>query len=68
MLSGAIEPDPVYSVFALPAAGMVLAQIGVLSVRRWSGRITPDYSGWGPRHIPGDLRLRLMFVLLLAAA
>jgi hypothetical protein len=68
MLNGAIEPDPVYSVFALLAAGMVLAQIGVLSVRRWSGRIAPDYSAWGPRQIRGDLRPRLMFVLLLAAA
>jgi hypothetical protein len=45
MLNGAMEPDAV-SVFALLAAGMVLAQIGVLSVRRCSGQVAPNYSGW----------------------
>jgi hypothetical protein len=68
MLNGAIEPDPVYSIFAALSACMVLAQIGVLSARRWSGRVVPDYSGWEPLHIRGDLRLRLMLGLLLAAA
>jgi hypothetical protein len=67
MLNGAMEPDAV-SVFALLAAGMVLAQIGVLSVRRWSGQVAPNYSGWEPRQIRGDLRVRLMLGLLLAGA
>jgi hypothetical protein len=68
MLNGAIGPDPVYSIFAALAACMVLAQIGLLSARRWSGRIVPDYSGWEPLQVRGDLRLRVVLGLLLAAA
>jgi hypothetical protein len=68
MLNGAIEPDPVYSIFAALAACMVLAQIALLSARRWSGRLVPDYSGWEPLQIRGDLRLRLVLGLLVAAA
>jgi hypothetical protein len=68
MLNGAIEPDPVYSIFAALAVCMVLVQIGTLSVRRWSGRVVPDYSGWEPLQIRGDLRIRLVLGLLLVTA
>jgi hypothetical protein len=59
---------PGLAIWDLLFAVLVLGLIAVLCVRRWTGVVVPDRTGWQPHEIVADQRFRLGLGLLLAAA
>jgi hypothetical protein len=61
------ELDLGFAAIALLFVATILGQVGVFSVRRWAGRVVPDYLGWNPQHALSDRRFRLALALVLVA-